>query len=35
VCTLHRGITLGLLDVLDPQAKLTDFVPAILKPPAA
>lgn len=27
VCTLHRGITLGLLDVLDPHAKLTDFVP--------
>src|ERR1039458_2871236 len=27
ICTLHRGITLGLLDVLDPHAKLTDFVP--------
>jgi predicted ArsR family transcriptional regulator len=27
VCTLHRGITLGLLDVLQPDAKLTDFVP--------
>jgi predicted ArsR family transcriptional regulator len=27
VCTLHRGITLGLLDVLDPQAQLTGFVP--------
>jgi predicted ArsR family transcriptional regulator len=27
VCTLHRGITLGLLDVLDPHAKLTGFVP--------
>ncbi|MFI5037090.1 MAG: helix-turn-helix transcriptional regulator [Solirubrobacterales bacterium] len=27
VCTLHRGITLGLLDVLDPQAELARFVP--------
>ena len=27
VCTLHRGITRGLLDVLDPHAQLTDFVP--------
>jgi predicted ArsR family transcriptional regulator len=27
VCTLHRGITRGLLDVLDPQAKLAGFVP--------
>ena len=27
ICTLHRGITLGLLDALDPHAKLTDFVP--------
>jgi predicted ArsR family transcriptional regulator len=27
VCTLHRGITLGLLDVLDPQAELAGFVP--------
>jgi predicted ArsR family transcriptional regulator len=27
VCTLHRGITRGLLDVLDPAAKLADFVP--------
>ena len=27
ICMLHRGITLGLLDVLDPHAKLTDFVP--------
>jgi hypothetical protein len=27
VCTLHRGITRGLLDVLHPDAKLTDFVP--------
>ncbi len=27
VCTLHRGITLGLLDRLDPGARLADFVP--------
>lgn len=27
VCTLHRGMTQGLLDVLDPGAKLEDFVP--------
>lgn len=27
VCTLHRGMTRGLLDVLDPDARLTDFVP--------
>jgi predicted ArsR family transcriptional regulator len=27
VCTLHRGITLGLLDVIQPTATLTDFVP--------
>ncbi|MEX2194233.1 MAG: helix-turn-helix domain-containing protein [Thermoleophilaceae bacterium] len=27
VCTLHRGITRGLLDVLDPESKLTSFVP--------
>lgn len=27
VCTLHRGITQGLLDVIDPKAKLTSFVP--------
>jgi predicted ArsR family transcriptional regulator len=27
VCTLHRGITRGLLDVLDPRAKLVGFVP--------
>jgi predicted ArsR family transcriptional regulator len=27
VCTLHRGITLGLLDVLDPHAKLINFEP--------
>lgn len=27
VCTLHRGLTLGLLDELDPTARLTNFVP--------
>lgn len=27
VCTLHRGITRGLLDVLDPSAALVSFVP--------
>lgn len=27
VCALHRGLTLGLLDQLDPTARLTDFVP--------
>jgi predicted ArsR family transcriptional regulator len=27
VCTLHRGITRGLLDVLMPGARLADFVP--------
>ncbi len=27
VCGLHRGITQGLLDELDPASKLTDFVP--------
>jgi predicted ArsR family transcriptional regulator len=27
VCTLHRGITRGLLDVLDPDARLASFVP--------
>lgn len=27
VCTLHRGITRGLLDELAPDAKLIDFVP--------
>jgi predicted ArsR family transcriptional regulator len=27
VCTLHRGITAGLLAALDPKAKLTGFVP--------
>jgi len=27
VCTLHRGITRGLLDVLEPNARLVDFVP--------
>jgi predicted ArsR family transcriptional regulator len=27
VCTLHRGITRGLLDVLEPHARLAGFVP--------
>ena len=27
ICALHRGITRGLLDVLEPDAKLTAFVP--------
>jgi predicted ArsR family transcriptional regulator len=27
VCTLHRGITRGLLDVLEPHTKLAGFVP--------
>jgi predicted ArsR family transcriptional regulator len=27
VCTLHRGITRGLLDVIDPATTLTAFVP--------
>ena len=27
VCTLHRGLTRGLLDVLEPRAKLIAFVP--------
>jgi predicted ArsR family transcriptional regulator len=27
VCTLHRGLTLGLLDALAPKARLVDFVP--------
>lgn len=27
VCALHRGITRGLLDVLDPDVKLAGFVP--------
>jgi predicted ArsR family transcriptional regulator len=27
VCTLHRGLTRGLLDVLDPTARLVEFVP--------
>jgi len=27
VCTLHRGLTRGLLDALEPGAKLTGFVP--------
>ncbi len=26
VCTMHRGITRGLLDALDPETKLTNFV---------
>jgi hypothetical protein len=26
ICTLHRGITAGLLDRLDPKARLADFV---------
>lgn len=27
ICALHRGITLGLLDVIDPDAELTGFTP--------
>ncbi len=27
ICTLHRGMTRGLLDVLDPSARLVDFDP--------
>lgn len=27
VCTLHRGVTRGLLDVIAPDAKLTQFIP--------
>ena len=27
VCTLHRGITQGMLDVLEPGARLLSFVP--------
>lgn len=27
VCTLHRGITRGILEVLEPSARLVDFVP--------
>ena len=27
ICALHRGITRGLLDVLEPRAKLSGFVP--------
>jgi predicted ArsR family transcriptional regulator len=27
VCTLHRGLTRGLLDVLAPEARLVDFTP--------
>jgi hypothetical protein len=26
VCTLHRGLTRGLLDKIAPETKLTDFV---------
>jgi predicted ArsR family transcriptional regulator len=27
VCTLHRGITQGLLDRIDPESRVTAFVP--------
>jgi predicted ArsR family transcriptional regulator len=27
VCSLHRGITLGMLDTIDPGAELTEFAP--------
>ena len=27
VCSLHRGITRGLLDALDPETELAAFVP--------
>lgn len=27
ICTLHRGITHGLVEVLDPQVQVADFVP--------
>jgi predicted ArsR family transcriptional regulator len=27
ICTLHRGITRGLLDVIEPHTALTGFVP--------
>lgn len=27
VCTLHRGITRGVLEILEPAARLVDFVP--------
>jgi predicted ArsR family transcriptional regulator len=27
VCTLHRGLTRGLLDEIEPSARLTKFVP--------
>jgi len=27
VCGLHRGITRGLLDVIDPSTRLVGFVP--------
>jgi hypothetical protein len=28
VCALHRGLTRGLLDELQPTARLTRFIPA-------
>jgi predicted ArsR family transcriptional regulator len=27
ICTLHRGVTAGLLEGIDPRARLVDFVP--------
>jgi len=27
VCTLHRGVTVGLLDAIEPDARLTAFIP--------
>ena len=27
VCTLHRGVTAGLLERIDPEARLVGFVP--------
>ena len=27
ICTLHRGMTQGLLDVIEPKARMTSFVP--------
>jgi len=27
ICALHRGLTRGLLDVLEPEAELAGFVP--------
>ena len=27
VCTLHRGVTAGLLEGIDPEASLVDFIP--------